>query len=157
MFKVIIIGDLALRIGCQQHQNTEVYHRSRPWSNLIPARLRNSSRRDSSVFREGRLSERFSPHDGRCGQTRVKVRRMNFKPEYLTYYVSQLDINGERIDISPNFKYLTEKEIQVCTCKIAVRLAKLQYKANRITESLQDPKTTQGFPRTWLENKLFTL
>jgi hypothetical protein len=82
---------------------------------------------------------------------------MNFKPEYLTYYVSQLDDKGERIDISPNFKYLTEKEIQVSTCRIAVSLAKLQYKADRITASLQDPKATQGFPRTCLENKFFTL
>jgi hypothetical protein len=39
---------------------------------------------------------------------------MTFEPKCYTYYVSQLDDKGERIDIAPNFKYLTEKEIQAC-------------------------------------------
>ena len=79
---------------------------------------------------------------------------MNFSPEYLTYYVSELSDNGERIDIAPHYKYLTEKEIQVCKGRLAIHLAKLQVKADKITQSLQDPKATS---RTCLENKLITL
>ena len=75
---------------------------------------------------------------------------MNFSPEYLTYYISELSDNGERIDIAPHFKYLTEKEL-------AIHLAKLQVKADKITQSLQDPKATSGYPRTCLENKIITL
>ena len=41
--------------------------------------------------------------------TSVKVRRMTFEPKLYTYYVSHLDDKGQRIDIGPNFKYLTEK------------------------------------------------
>ena len=82
---------------------------------------------------------------------------MNFSPEYLTYYISELSDNGERIDIAPHFKYLTEKELQVCKGRLAIHLAKLQVKADKITQSLQDPKATSGYPRTCLENKIITL
>jgi hypothetical protein len=41
--------------------------------------------------------------------------------------------------------------------KIALHLAKLQIKADKITTSLQDPGATSGFTRTCLENKLSTL
>ena len=96
-------------------------------------------------------------HGDRHDPAGIKVRRMNFSPEYLTYYISELSDNGERIDIAPHFKYLTEKELQVCKGRLAIHLAKLQVKADKITQSLQDPKATSGYPRTCLENKIITL
>ena len=71
--------------------------------------------------------------------------------------MSKLDDNGERIIISPNFKYYTDKEIWVCYGRIVVYLAKLQVKVDKITTSLRDRKATSGYPRTCLENKLSEL
>ena len=82
---------------------------------------------------------------------------MNFEPKCYTYYVSQLDDKGECIDIAPNFKYFTDKEIKACLGRLAIYLAKLQYKADKITESLKDERATAGFPRICLENKIFAL
>jgi hypothetical protein len=82
---------------------------------------------------------------------------MTFEPKLYTYYVSQLDNKGQRIDIGPNFKYLTETETQACIGRLAVYLAKLRYKADKITDSLKDEKATTGFTRTCLENRIFAL
>ena len=82
---------------------------------------------------------------------------MTFEPKCYTYYVSQLDDKGERIDIAPNFKYLTDKEIQACIARLAIHLAKLHYKADKIKESLKDERATSGFTRTCLENRIFAL
>ena len=87
----------------------------------------------------------------------VKVRRMTFEPKLYTYYVSHLDDKGQRIDIGPNFKYLTEKETQACIGRLAVYLVKLRYKADKITDSLKDEKATTGFTRTCLESRVFAL
>ena len=87
----------------------------------------------------------------------VKVRRMTFEPKLYTYYVSHLDDKGQRIDIGPNFKYLTEKETRACIGRLAVYLVKLRYKADKITDSLKDEKATTGFTRTCLENRVFAL
>jgi hypothetical protein len=59
---------------------------------------------------------------------------MTFEPKLYTYYVSQLDDKGQRIDIGPSFKYLTETETQACIGRLAVYLAKLRYKADKITD-----------------------
>ena len=53
---------------------------------------------------------------------------MTFEPKLYTYYVSHLDDKGQRIDIGPNFKYLTEKETQACIGRLAVYLVKLRYR-----------------------------
>ena len=87
----------------------------------------------------------------------VKVRRMTFEPKLYTYYVSHLDDKGQRIDIGPNFKNLTEKETQACIGRLAVYLVKLRYKADKITDSLKDEKATTGFTRTCLESRVFAL
>ena len=94
----------------------------------------------------------FHPTTG-ATRPEFKVRRINFEP--FTYYLSQLDDNRQRIDISSHFRYLTEKEIQACTGRLAKHLAKLHYKADKITESLKDERATSGFPRTCLKNKFF--
>ncbi len=109
------------------------------------------------LFRREKVVENTFLHGDRHDSTKIKVRRMNFSPEYLTYYISELNDNGERIDIAPHYKYLTEKEIQVCKGRLAIHLAKLQVKADKITQSLQDPKSTSGYPRICLENKIITL
>ncbi len=45
----------------------------------------------------------------------------------------------------------------MCKGRLAIHLAKLQVKADKIAQSLQDPKATSGYPRTCLENKIITL
>jgi hypothetical protein len=82
---------------------------------------------------------------------------MTFEPKLYTYYVSQLDDKGQHIEIGPNFKYLTETETQACIGRLAVYLAKLRYKADKITDSLKEEKATTGFTRTCLENRIFAL
>ena len=45
----------------------------------------------------------------------------------------------------------------ICNMANLSYLAKLQYKADKITESLKDERATAGFPRICLENKIFAL
>ena len=60
----------------------------------------------------------------------------------LTYFISTLTPEGDRPDISPQFKYLTTAELDYCKKNIAVRIVEFNFRRDKITKSLEKPRNT---------------
>jgi hypothetical protein len=76
---------------------------------------------------------------------------MNPNFDQHTYFVSTLHGNGERPDISPNFKYLEESDVVYCKQKIAVKLLQLNFARDKIIQSIRNDRATTGHARRCLQ------
>jgi hypothetical protein len=76
---------------------------------------------------------------------------MNPNFDQHTYFVSTLHGNGQRPDISPNFKYLEESDVEYCKQKIAVKILQLNFARDKIITSIRDERATTGHARRCLQ------
>jgi hypothetical protein len=76
---------------------------------------------------------------------------MNPNFDQHTYFVSTLHGNGERPDISPNFKYLEESDVVYCKQKIAVKLLQLNFARDKIIQSIRNDRATTDHARRCLQ------
>lgn len=76
---------------------------------------------------------------------------MNPNFDQSTYFFSTLYENGERPNITPNFKYLKQSEVEHCKRKIAVRIVQLNFARDKIIKSIRDERATTGHGRRCLQ------
>jgi hypothetical protein len=78
---------------------------------------------------------------------------MNPNFDHSKYFVSMLTKNGERPDISPNFKYLEQFEIDYCKWKIAVKIVELNFARDKIITSIRNARATTSNARMCLQTR----
>ncbi|EFX62475.1 hypothetical protein DAPPUDRAFT_120189 [Daphnia pulex] len=78
---------------------------------------------------------------------------MNPNFDHSKYFASALTESGERPDISHNFEYLKQSEVDYCKQKIAVKIVQLNFARDTIITSIQDARATTGTARWCLQTR----
>lgn len=81
---------------------------------------------------------------------------MSSTADGLAYFVSELDNNGQRI-IGPDLRYLTVTEVDNCSKLVAVHLAKLKYRVDRLEKIISNSIATTNYPRICLMDRILIL